>query len=287
MKRAARRAVPSAQFSDPARPPSPQAVSWFAVGATTSSSPALRTRGATSPSCSSTFAPGRLPRHSSRRRTNQTERCGMPRRLSSRPHVPWLGIRMEYRTNHIDLALQYIKRLSSSPRRAAGAPRARRALLPQGRVQQRGALLPPGRRGLAPPRRRARSRSSTSATRTASCATSTPRQGCRVALPINPRLASTLGVDLRSTSAATSAAIGSTTELPRPDDTFTCEMLTEALKDLDEAVDPTRLGFGPPTGSIAGGAGSSGAAVVWRSSRLNTVLADGRSQGGFTWSSSS
>ena len=38
-------------------------------------------------------------------------------------------------------------------------------------------------------------------------------------------------------------------------------MLTEALKDLDEAVDPTQLGFGPPTGGVAGGAGASGAAV--------------------------
>ena len=47
----------------------------------------------------------------------------------------------------------------------------------------------------------------------------------------------------------------------KPDDTFTCEMLTEALKDLDEAVDPTQLGFGPPTGGVAGGAGASSAAV--------------------------
>ena len=43
---------------------------------------------------------------------------------------------------------------AAAPRRAFGAPRARRPPLPQGRVQQRRALLPPGRRGLAPPRRR-------------------------------------------------------------------------------------------------------------------------------------
>ena len=32
-------------------------------------------------------------------------------------------------------------------------------------------------------------------------------------------------------------------------------------RNLDEAVDPTQLGFGPPTGGVAGGAGASGAAV--------------------------
>ena len=54
---------------------------------------------------------------------------------------------------------------------------------------------------------------------------------------------------------------GSTTQSLslKPDDTFTCEMLTEALKDaLDEPADPTDLDqmLAPPPGAIVGGGAS-------------------------------
>jgi anaphase-promoting complex subunit 6 len=190
-------------------------------------------------------------------------------RLFPGSHVPWLGIGMEYlRTNHIDLALQYIKEaeqlrpdeplvlheLGVLYFHKGEYSNAVRCFLQvaEGSPHHDDAAREPSVFNLGHAYRKLRDFDSAA-------------KWYRVALSINPRLASTysalgLTLHLRGDVHAAIELYHQALSL-KPDDTFTCEMLTEALKDLDEAVDPTQLGFGPPTGGVAGGAGSSGAAV--------------------------
>ena len=271
------RRISGAQFSLTRHAhPLPQAVSWFAVGCyyqLVADFENARRYFSKATSLNHRFAPAWVGFGHAFAAQDESDQAMAAYRTASRlfpgSHVPWLGIGMEYlRTNHIDLALQYIKEaeqlrpdeplvlheLGVLHFHKGEYSNAVRCFLQvaEGSPHHDDAAREPSVFNLGHAYRKLRDFDSAA-------------KWYRVALSINPRLASTysalgLTLHLRGDVHAAIELYHQALSL-KPDDTFTCEMLTEALKDLDEAVDPTQLGFGPPTGGVAGGAGASGAAV--------------------------
>ena len=257
-----------------------QAVSWFAVGSyyhLIADYESARRYFSKAPSLNHRFAPAWVGFGHAFAAQDESDQAMAAYRTASRlfpgSHVPWLGIGIEYlRTNHLHLALQYIKQAQEL------CPQEPLVLHELGVLHYHNGEYEEAAHFFLQVAENAQSYDA--ATREPSIFNlghayrklrlfDKAIEWYRAALAISPRLASTYSAlgfteHLRGNLHEAIELYHQSLSL-KPDDTFTCEMLTEALKDtLEEPADPTALDalLSPPQGAKGSTCGSSSAEMM-------------------------